>query len=259
MQIHFHLRVWCYLALTMCPALAHSQIYKCTSQTDKTIYQGVPCNANSVGQQMNVAASAKQGMAETGLHDEQQILIHVLVLKETCDAIYPGFKEKYAAAWERYRAQHVGEIREAEKSATYKDLNAFVSVGKHANADATKHYVAGRCDGDLLDLMVPLTTPPSDSFSSPERTWATFLAAWKNGNREKMIACLAGETRHIFWQSEAINSPAELRASAAKVEKLTLSGGRGNWLEFVVTSKGEPDGISVVFSRIGENWFIVSW
>lgn len=64
-------------------------------------------------------------------------------------------------------------------------------------------------------------------WSSPERTWQTFVAAMNDGDRPRVLECLTSSARSGFGEEIASLPPEKLRATVAVYTRLVIAGDAG--------------------------------
>lgn len=174
--------------------------------------------------------------------------------KPVCDRMVPGFDKATAVSFAAWREQHRKDVDALEADAKFKADRDTALVPPPADIAAAKaREIIGTCErvAGIFE-----TAAPADSrFTEPERTWQTFRDALREGKRDVVFTCLAGEARSRFVGQLRAMDDDQMKRLGASIAEIRLSPRRGNFQEAVILQRNGAAG-SVVFVKAGENWKI---
>jgi hypothetical protein len=190
----------------------------------------------------------------------------VLVIKLTCDANLPGFKQESADAYRRWREPRETWVEAFEKSPKYqmvleqtkpRDPAAVKAPSPAQQASAAKE-LESTCRGDLLDEFAKGSGSAAidPELATPEKTWNHYLASLRQGDRRAAIDCLTSTARDKFRPVLQQFTPEQMRGMADAVQSFTLTGTKfGNMAEAAVAMKSGAGGL-VYFVNMNGEWRI---
>lgn len=183
----------------------------------------------------------------SGVTTERGEVYESLMSKHICDSQVPGFAERSRALWERYTAAH---------AAVFAELKAEADAMAKAKAPPAQPDVAQWCDQYFLsDLQHSLS--PDPQLATPQKTWATFLAALRAGDRKTAQACFFPDSLERYRPVFDKASDAELRQMAEGFTGFSLGIDMGELQEWWASNKNNEAG-AIEFQRVHGEWLITS-
>ncbi|MCC7326622.1 MAG: DUF4124 domain-containing protein [Burkholderiales bacterium] len=262
------------MALTCALALishdAAGQIHKCRDAQGKISYQQRPCNgtATHTPSQFDpkpaappddspAAEPAVNGAPTASSAAEFNAEMATLILtKRGCDEQFPGFSQKVAANYTRWRQQNLQSVVATERHPEFaRRLDTQRKQHASASAKSAPSRSPEKCDGVVAFL--DQNAGPSDArLATPEGTWTTFHEALRNGNANAALRCLGGPLRDEYRKSFSQWKLPGMRNFANSMRTLRIThmddeAGSGS----IAKTDGSETGVS--FQKMGDEWRIV--
>jgi len=166
---------------------AWSEVFECKDARGNNLYQDSPCPLKP-SQRTTVPARTP----DSHPNDPQKEAVRMFLLRKmACDLALPGFREESAALFKRWRNARRREVAQVESSVEYRrTLSKTKAMAAQADGRGAQEDKAIRCDDALLAEMEEQVRAVDSRFSSPDRTWQTFLRALEGANRDLAVSCL---------------------------------------------------------------------
>ncbi len=183
-------------------------------------------------------------------------LAKLIVAKRGCDERLPGFSQKVAADYTRWRQKNLQRVVVTERSPEFAlQMDDARKQRAAAKTKPTPADIAKECDGVVAFL--EQNAGPSDArFATPEGTWRVFTDALRKGDAVAALRCMGGTARDGYQRSFEQMQAKGMRdfANTMRSLRVTHTGnadGRG------VISKVDGTESHVAFEKIGTEWRIV--
>ena len=151
----------------------------------------------------------------------------VLMLKAICDIYVPGFQDKSAAAYSKWRQRNLEVVQQFERDPdsssskanklTKEERMEMIQNEKISPLERSKFIES--CNDELIEHL--LWIAPDPRLNTPEGTWTTFLNALRSGDRKLAVSCLTSQARQNFrHQIMDVLSDEQLKSQAGAAMKL---------------------------------------
>jgi hypothetical protein len=183
-------------------------------------------------------------------------LAKLIVAKRGCDERIPGFSQKVAADYTRWRQKNLQRVVVTERSPEFAlQMDDARKQRAAAKTKPTPADIAKECEAVVAFL--EQNAGPSDArFSTPEGTWRVFTDALRKGDAVAALRCMGGTARDGYRRTFEQMQAKGMRdfANTMRSLRVTHTGdadGRG------VISKVDGTESRVAFEKVGAEWRIV--
>jgi len=122
----------------------------------------------------------------------------VLIGREVCDQVSPGFRAATDPGYERWRSENAAAIATLEASAEFQTALARTRQSMKNPGAKELSQMKDLCDG----LREAFEARPRDSrLATPSKTWDLFLTSLRAADRATADRCLTGRARSVFRES----------------------------------------------------------
>lgn len=128
----------------------------------------------------------------------------MLQFKYQCDLSVPGFKEKAASIWEKWRSRHFTEIRKIEVDPNFRA--SLADAASKAQEPSAKSGLQTYCNENLIDGITQQMQSYDPRYASQQKTWSYLIKSLNAADRDAAISCFAGYARTKY--REALKMPA---------------------------------------------------
>ena len=137
------------------------------------------------------SAPATAGPLEPLTYEQERVIEALLLRKAACDRFEPGFRERSARAFERWRRYRAVEIAGIESrpgfSAQVAEMDRVAASGGGVDSELGSEA--------LLAIFDDEGRPSDVQLSTPEGAWREFLDALSRADRARALACLSAAGR----------------------------------------------------------------
>jgi hypothetical protein len=178
----------------------------------------------------------------------------VLIGREVCDQVSPGFRAATNPGYERWRSENAGAIATVEASAEFQTALARTRASVKNPGPKDLREMKDLC-ANLRDAFE--VRPRDPRLATPSKTWDLFLASLRAADRATAITCLTGRARSVFRDSVAPLPDDKLREVGTGFAKfgITDTFSRGGLKEgFAVHQDGQ--GYLIYFEERNGEWRI---
>jgi len=229
---------------------AWPEVFECKDAGGNSLYQDSPCPLEPSQRPTTPVRTRDSHPKET----QREIVRMFLLRKMACDLAVPGFREESAALFKRWRNARRREITQVESSAEYRaTLSKIKAAATQADGRGAQEEKAILCDDSLLNEMEEQVRPVDSRFSSPDRTWQTFLRALEGANRDLAVSCLTSsalsehesflrtQPREKLWKISSEFTVLEFKEDfgSYKIAVAPTPGGGERWIYFERIANGE--------------------
>jgi hypothetical protein len=187
-----------------------------------------------------------------------EIVSVILLRKAACDRARPGFRDRSARAFARWRKFGGSSIEPVENSAQFQARLADAARLAPPLSPADRSQTATYCGDDFIEYLDRLGRDPDPRMSTPQRTWAAFVGAMQQADRKTALAFMTDTAREHQQRRFDAQSDATLQTAADSFVSLTLREPLGPYLAAAATRR---DGTTVtVFFELSWNgdWRLAS-
>jgi hypothetical protein len=161
----------------------------------------------------------------------------ILLRHAACGRVRPGFRDLSASAFTRWRRFGGSSIEAVEKSPQFRARLADAARLAPPRSPADRRETATNCGDDFIEYLDRLGRDPDPRMSTPQRTWAAFVAGMRKADRETALAFMTDKAREDQRRRFDAQSDATLQAAADSFVSLTIREPLGPYLAAVATRR----------------------
>jgi hypothetical protein len=129
--------------------------------------------------------------------NEVEFISIVLLRKAACDRAVPGFSDRSAEAYARWRRHGTAAIVTVERGAAFRSRLAGVDkLPRGPVRPDEREQAEATCGDEFIRYLYELGRDADPRLATPESTWKTFVAALRAHDREAASALLTRAARH---------------------------------------------------------------
>lgn len=182
-------------------------------------------------------------------------LATLMVTKRGCDDRMPGFREKVAADYARWRQKNLQRVAVTERSPEFaRQLDDARKQRAAANSMGAPDYVSKECD--RIAAVLEKSAGPEPGLATPEGAFKVFVDAVRRGDAAAALRCMGGtardEYRRAFQQMQAKG----MRDFANTLRSLRVTQTSATDSSGVISKANGTEG-RVVFQKFSAEWRIV--
>ena len=237
------------LVAVLAAAVANADTYKCRDASGGTVYQQVPCVPGA-------ALGAISAPSRPGTEQRQPLtpgmmgIMMTLGFKRWCDGAVPGFAEKVAPDWNRWRSDNLASLRGVETDRMYLDsLQKPAEPGGAYRRDNARFVCTPQWVRELSRK-----EPAAGFATSPEGTWRHLIAALSRADREAVLSCYSMESRVKYGPVLEALTDEQLKRQAASWKLVGNGGADDQFREYFVQDEGRAH--LIYFFNFGGKWLI---
>lgn len=188
-------------------------------------------------------------------YEQEMLVTELLVRKAACDRFVPGFRERSARSFERWRRFRAAEIAAIEGRPSFgsqiAEMDRVAASGGGTDSDLGPDA--------LISIFEEEGRAPEPQLSTPGGTWLEFAAALSRADRARALRCMTLSAREA-QRSGFANIPDEtMRATADAFTRFDLRDGSGP-KRYATAYQKDGSTHEIVFERAWNgDWGITSF